>query len=352
MKVGINGFGRIGRVFYRACIGDPDIEIVAVNDLTTAEHLGHLLKYDSVHRTLPVEVESGEDFIRVGDRNIKVFKEKEPGRVNWGREGVKVVVESTGQLAFRKEAEKHLAAGAEVVIYSATGKKKEDSDITIVYSVNHEDYVPGKHAIVSNASCTTNCLAPICKVLLEKWGIVHGWMDTVHAYTADQRLWDTDHKDLRRARAAAVQIIFTTTGAAKAIGLVLPELYGKMGGIAFRVPTLDVSVIHLDVELEKDTSKEEINKVFKEAAEGNFKGIIQYIEKPLVSSDFIGNHHSAIIDAEATDVIEKRSVSIVAWYDNEWGYSCRLRDLITYIARRNSWIAGKEVELAENAARA
>lgn len=350
VKVGINGFGRIGRIFYRVCMGDSNIEVTTVNDLAEAKTLAHLLKYDSVHRTLPVDVESSPGLIKVGDREIKVFSERDPGKVNWGEEGVDVVVESTGELDKREGANKHIQGGAKLVVYSSTGKQPTDSDIILVYGVNHKDYIPGKHTIVANASCTTNSLAPICKILLENWGIVNGDMCTIHSYTADQRLWDTWHKDLRRARAAARSIIPTTTGAARTIGLILPELKDKMGGIAYRVPTLDVSVVHLVVDVKKDTTKEEVNKVFKEAAENEFKGIIQYVNKPLVSEDFVGNPHSTIIDAELTRVTERRKVTLVAWYDNEWGYACRLRDLIIYIAERNGWIDEPEAQRAKYAA--
>jgi glyceraldehyde 3-phosphate dehydrogenase len=337
LKVGVNGFGRIGRIFYRVCIGDPNIEIVAVNDLTNAKTLAHLLKYDSVHRTLPLDVESTDNIIKVGEREIKVFGKGEFDKLNWGALGIKVVIEATGHPE-RKTSEEHFRKGAEQVVYTATGRKQEDSDITLVYSVNHGDYIPGNHKIVSNASCTTNCLAPICKIVMQNFGIVNGEMCTIHSYTADQRLWDSLHDDLRRARAAARSIIPTKTGAASAINLVIPELKGKMDGIAYRVPTLDVSVIHLVVDVRKDTTKEEVNKILKEAAENEFKGIVQYIDKPLVSEDYVGNPHSAIIDSDLTRVTDKRKVIIVAWYDNEWGYSCRLRDLITYMARRNGWI--------------
>lgn len=343
VKVAVNGFGRIGRIFYRICMGDPNIEIVAINDLADAYTLAHLLKFDSTHGTLPLDVEVSDKLIKVGDKEIKVFNESEPGKVDWAKEGVQIVVESTGKLAYREAAEKHLDAGAKLVLFSSTGSKIfRDPDIVLVYGVNHEKYTPlnntGAHRIVSNASCTSNSIIPICDVLIRNFGIIRGQMSTVHAYTADQRLWDTWHKDLRRARAAAVSIIPTKTGAAKAIGLVLPELEGKMDAIAFRVPTLDVSVIYLVAELKKDTSKEEVNEVFRKASENAFKGIIQYVEKPLVSVDFIGNPHSTIIDAELTSVVDKRNVSIVAWYDNEWGFSVRLRDLIIYMARKNGWI--------------
>lgn len=345
IRVAINGFGRIGRIFFRACMEDRHIEIVAVNDMGDAGKLAHLLKYDSVHRTLPVDVEAGPDYMVVGGRKIKVFAKPNPELLPWRDEGVDIVIEATGKLDTREAAEQHLKAGAGRVIFSSTGKKRSDSDITLVYGVNHESFDPKKHFIVSNASCTTNCLAPICRIVHDKWGIVNGEMCTIHSYTADQRLWDSLHDDdLRRARAAARSIVPTRTGAAKAIGEVLPELSGKMDGVAYRVPTLDGSVIHLVADVLIDTTREQVNAVLKDAAETNFKGIVQFIDAPLVSEDFIGNPHSAIVDSLLTRVTDRRKVIIVAWYDNEWGYSSRLRDIVNHVAAKCGWLGDQEVE--------
>ncbi len=330
-KVGINGFGRIGRNLFRASLKNPEIEFVAVNDLTDATTLAHLLKYDSVHGGLRAEVEAGERSIRVDGRTIEVLAEKEPRNLPWKRLGVQIVVESTGLFTDRADAELHLAAGARRVIISAPAK---DPDLTVVMGVNESVYDSSKHAILSNASCTTNCLAPVAKVLLDAYGIKRGLMTTVHSVTNDQRLLDLPHKDLRRARAAGLSMIPTTTGAAKALFHVLPQLKGKMDGMAIRVPTPNVSVIDLVAEIERDATVADINRRYREAAEGPLKGILQYTEEPLVSVDLNDNPHSAILDATLTKVLESRMVKVIAWYDNEWGYSCRLRDLIQYIANR------------------
>ena len=330
IKVGINGFGRIGRSFFRACRG-YDIDIVAVNDLTDSKTLAHLLKYDSVHGKYPGEVKAGDDFIEVDGKKVKVLSHKDPSEIPWGDLGVDIVIESTGLFRERAKAELHLKGGAKKVIISAPAK---NPDITIVMGVNHESYNPSEHNIVSNASCTTNCLAPVLKVLSESYGVVKGYMVTVHAYTNDQRILDLAHKDLRRARAASINIVPTTTGAAKAIGEVIPELKGKLDGTARRVPVADGSLIDLTVIVEKEPSGvEEVNEKFKEYAEGSLKGILEYSDEPLVSQDIIGNSHSAIFDAGLTQVIGNL-VHVGAWYDNEWGYSCRLRDLVLYMAEK------------------
>ncbi len=329
-KVAINGFGRIGRSFFRASYNIPDFEIVAINDITDPETLAHLLKYDSVHGIFEAEVEAGEDYIVVNGKKIKIYAEKEPEKLPWGELGVDVVVESTGRFRSKEKASKHLEAGAKRVVISAPA---ENPDITVVMGVNHKELDPDKHFIISNASCTTNSLAPMVKVLHENFKIKHGIMTTVHSYTNDQRLLDLPHKDLRRARAAAQNIIPTTTGAAKAMGLVMPEMQGKLHGISIRVPTPNVSVTDLTVELEKSTSVEEINAAMKEAAETYLKGIMQYCEKPLVSHDFNGNPHSVIFDSLETIVMDGTMAKVLGWYDNEWGYSNRLKDLIVYLLK-------------------
>lgn len=332
IRVGINGFGRIGRNVFRVAQGHPEIEIVAVNDLTDAETLAHLLKYDSVHGILEEEIEGRGSSLYVNGKEIKVLAEQDPGNLPWGRMGVDVVVESTGRFTDKAKAEAHIAGGgAKKVIISAPGKNE---DITIVMGVNEDKYDPRIHHVISNASCTTNCLAPFAKVLHEKFGIKHGLMTTVHSYTNDQRILDLPHKDLRRARAAALSIIPTTTGAAKAVALVLPELKGKLNGFAMRVPTPNVSVVDLNVEVEKTVTVGEVNGALKEAAEGPLKGILGYSEKPLVSSDYNGSSHSSVIDALSTMVIDGTMVKVVSWYDNEWGYSNRVVDLIEYIGKR------------------
>jgi len=330
VKVGINGFGRIGRNVLRSALNDPNIEIVAVNDITDPKTLAHLLKYDSVHGNLSIEVTPGEDFIKVGGKSIKVFKVKDPAQIDWPSLGAQIVVESTGLFTQAEDARKHIRGTVKKVIISAPAKNE---DITIVLGVNEKSYDPAKHNIISNASCTTNCLAPAAMVVDENFGIKKGAMTTIHSYTNDQRILDLPHKDLRRARAAALSIIPTTTGAAKALGLVLPQLKGKLDGFSMRVPTPNVSLVDLVVVLEKPATTEELNAAFKKAAEGPLKGILQFCEDELVSIDFRGNPNSSIIDAGFCKVIDGDLAKITAWYDNEWGYSCRVRDLINYVAK-------------------
>src|SRR5687768_6085296 len=329
VKVGINGFGRIGRNIMRAALGNKDIDFVAVNDLTNAATLAHLLKYDSVLGNLKAKVEVKGDGIAVDGDTFKVVSFRDPAQLPWKDLGVDIVFESTGLFTDRDSAAKHIAAGAKKVVITAPAKKP---DITMVLGVNDDKYDPAKHHIISNASCTTNCLAPLAKVLHESFGLRKGWMTTVHSYTNDQQLLDLPHKDLRRARAAALSIIPTTTGAASAVGEVLPELKGKLDGIAMRVPTPNVSVVDLAAIVDKKTSKEEVNAAFKAAADGPLKGILEYCEVPLVSIDFRGNPHSSILDAPYTNVMDGDFVKILAWYDNEWGYSNRCVDLLTFIA--------------------
>lgn len=331
LKIAVNGFGRIGRNFFRACKGVNDIDIVAINDLTDAKTLAHLLKYDSVHGIFGSDVTHGEGMLVVDGKQIKVIAERSPEKLPWKDMGVDIVIESTGLFTDRANASKHLDAGAQWVIISAPAK---EPDLTVCLGVNEETLDPLKHRVISNASCTTNCLAPLAKVLMNEFGIVRGLVTTVHSYTNDQRILDLPHKDLRRARAAALSMIPTTTGAAKAVGLVLPELQGKLDGMAIRVPTPNVSVVDLVAELGRDTSADDVRAAFRKAAEGPMKGILQYLEEPLVSSDFNGNPHSSIVDASLTKVIEKRMVKVISWYDNEWGYSCRVRDLALYIGKR------------------
>jgi len=329
IKVGINGFGRIGRNVFRAGIIDKDIEFVAVNDITDGKTLAHLLKYDSIHgKQENVAFENGN--IIVGNKKLKVLSERDPGKLPWKELGVDLVIESTGIFRDREGASKHLTAGAKKVIISAPAKGE---DITIVMGVNEDKYNGDEHHIISNASCTTNCLAPAVKVLNDVFGIVKGIMTTTHSYTADQKLMDLPHKDLRRARAAALSIIPTTTGAAKAVTLVIPELKGKLNGMAFRVPTPNVSVVDLVVLLEKNTNSEEINQAFLKASKEELKGILDYNEEPLVSKDYNGNSYSSIIDGLSTMVIDGNLAKIIAWYDNEWAYSCRILDLAKYIFR-------------------
>ncbi len=332
VKVGINGFGRIGRNFFRASMNQSDFEIVAINDLTDAKTLAHLLKYDSVHGIFSADVKASDDAIIVNGKTIKITAIKDPSQLPWKDLGVDFVIESTGVFRDRASASKHLEAGASWVIISAPAK---EPDITVCLGVNEDKLDPATHKIISNASCTTNCLAPLAKVLKDEFGIVRGLMTTIHSYTNDQRILDLPHKDLRRARAAAMNMIPTTTGAAKAVGLVLPELQGKLDGMAIRVPTPNVSVVDLVAELAKDVTADEINAALKAAAEGKMKGILEYSEEPLVSMDLNGNDHSSIVDATVTKVIEKRMVKVLAWYDNEWGYSSRLRDLIQYIIKNS-----------------
>ncbi len=331
VRVAINGFGRIGRNFFRACYGNENIEIVGINDLTDAYTLAHLLKYDSVHGKFKGDVKAKEDAIEVDGKEIKITSIKDPEQLPWKDHEVDIVIEATGIFRDREGAGKHLKAGAKKVIISAPGKSP---DITIVLGVNEEKYNPKEHHIISNASCTTNCLAPVVKVLNEEFGVEKGYMITVHAYTNDQRILDLPHKDLRRARAAAVNIIPTTTGAAKAVGEVLPEMKGKLDGSARRVPVADGSLVDLTVILNKETTAEEINQKMKEASEGKLKGILEYTEDPIVSQDIVGNPHSSIFDGLSTKVIGGNLAHIVAWYDNEWGYSNRLKDLVLYIAEK------------------
>lgn len=330
VKVGINGFGRIGRNFFRTCASFSNIEIVAINDLTDAATLAHLLKYDSVHGIFNADVKAKDNSLFVNGREIKVTAIKDPLGLPWRDLGADVVLESTGLFTDRATAGKHLDAGAGWVIISAPAK---DPDVTLCMGVNENTLDKSKHKIISNASCTTNCLAPVAKVLNNEFGIIRGLMTTIHSYTNDQRILDLPHKDLRRARAAALNMIPTTTGAAKAVGLVLPELKGKLDGMAIRVPTPNVSVVDLVAELSKDAAAADINNALKKAAEGPMKGILQYSEEPLVSTDLNGNPHSSIVDATVTKVIEGRMAKVIAWYDNEWGYSSRLRDLILFLAK-------------------
>ncbi len=331
VKVGINGFGRIGRNIMRAALGNKDIDFVAVNDLTNAATLAHLLKYDSVLGNLKAKVEVQGDGIAVDGDVFKVVSFRDPAQLPWKDLGVDIVFESTGLFTDRDSAAKHISAGAKHVVITAPAK---GPDITVVMGVNHEKYDPAKHQIISNASCTTNCLAPVAKILHEKYVIKKGWMTTVHAYTNDQQLLDLPHKDLRRARAAALSIIPTTTGAASAVGEVLPELKGKLDGIAMRVPVPNVSVVDLAVLVEKKTSADEVNAAFRDAAGGALKGILQYMTEPLVSIDFRGNPYSSILDADYTKVMDGDFVKILAWYNNEWGYSNRCVDLLNYMAKK------------------
>jgi glyceraldehyde 3-phosphate dehydrogenase len=329
IRVGINGFGRIGRNVLRAGLG-RNIEFAAVNDITDAKTLAHLLKYDSVHGILDAKVEAKADAIVVNGAEIKVTAEKDPEKLPWQKMGVDVVIESTGLFTDKATASKHLKAGAKKVIISAPAK---EPDLTIVLGVNDDKYDSAKHNIISNASCTTNCLAPVSKVLHDSFGIQRGFMTTIHAYTNDQRILDLQHKDLRRARAAAVSIIPTTTGAAAALHQVIPELKGKMDGIALRVPVANVSVTDLAVTLDKPATKDDINAAFKKASEGRLKGILEYTELPLVSVDYIGNPHSAIVDGPLTNALGNMA-KVTAWYDNEWAYSVRLIDLIDLIGKK------------------
>ncbi|TET19770.1 MAG: type I glyceraldehyde-3-phosphate dehydrogenase [Candidatus Aminicenantes bacterium] len=331
IKIGINGFGRIGRNVFRASYQDPDIEIIAVNDITDAKTLAHLLKYDSVLGILDADIKFSEDAIIVNNKTTKVLSEKDPSNLPWKDMGVTIVIESTGLFRKRQDALKHIEnGGAEKVIISAPAT---EPDITIVLGVNEEAYVPDNHHIISNASCTTNCLAPPVKILHQEFGIEKAFMTTIHAYTSDQRILDQPHKDLRRARSAAVSQIPTTTGAAKAVGIVIPELKGKIDGIAIRIPTANVSLVDLVALLKKNVTTEEVNEAFKTAAEGKLKGILQYTEEPLVSVDFMANPHSSIVDSLFTRITDNNLVKVLAWYDNEWGYSCRLKDLIKFISR-------------------
>ena len=331
IRIGINGFGRIGRNIMRAALGDRDLEFVAVNDITSAQTLAHLFKYDSILGNLTHKVEAREGAIAVDGKPFKVLAERDPAKLPWKDLGVDIVFESTGLFTKRDDAAKHVAAGAKKVIITAPAK---GPDVTLVMGVNAEKYDPKAHQIISNASCTTNCLAPVVKVVHESFGIRKGWMTTVHSYTNDQQLLDLPHKDLRRARAAALSMIPTTTGAASALGEVLPELKGRLDGFAMRVPTPNVSVVDLALILDKKTTADEMNAAFKAAADGALKGILEYCTDPLVSIDFRGNPHSAIVDAPFTKVMDGDFVKVLAWYDNEWGYSSRCVDLVKFIARK------------------
>ena len=330
VKVGINGFGRIGRNVLRASLGNPEIEFVAVNDLTSPATLAHLLKYDSILGNLPNDIKAGDDFISIDGKKIKVFAEKDPALLPWDSVGAQVVVESTGRFTDGTKAKAHLRGPVKKVIISAPATNE---DITVVLGVNEGKYDPAKHNIVSNASCTTNCLAPVVKVLVEKFGIVSGIMTTIHSYTNDQVILDFPHKDLRRARAAALSMIPTSTGAAKALKLVIPEVEGKLDGFAIRVPTPNVSVVDLTFTAEKPVSKDAVNGALKAAAEGELKGILGYDANELVSSDFKGDARSSIVDGPLTKVVGQ-SVKVISWYDNEWGYSNRVRDLILFLAKK------------------
>ena len=331
IRVGINGFGRIGRNILRAALGNQDIDFVAVNDITSNATLAHLLKYDSILGNLSATIEATGDGITIDGDHVKVLSERDPAALPWKALGVDIVFESTGLFTKRDDAAKHLAAGAKKVIVTAPAK---GPDASLVLGVNGEKYDPATHHIISNASCTTNCLAPAAKVLHESFGIRKGWMTTIHSYTNDQKLLDLPHKDLRRARAAALSMIPTTTGAAAAVGEVMPDLKGKLDGISIRVPTPNVSVVDLAALVDKKTSAEEVNRAFKAAADGPLEGILEYCDAPLVSIDFRGNPHSSILDAGYTRVMDGDFVKILAWYDNEWGYSSRCVDLVTFIAAK------------------
>ncbi len=332
-KVGINGFGRIGRLAFKAMKErhDGELDVVVVNDLTDAKTNAHLLKYDSSYGVYPGKVETRESAIAVDGREIRIVSERDPGQIPWRSYGVDIVIESTGLFTQAAKAAAHLQGGARKVIISAPARGE---DITVVLGVNEEKYDPARHHIISNGSCTTNCIAPVVKVLHQNFGVSRALMTTIHSYTNDQRILDVFHRDLRRARSAAVNIIPTTTGAARVVGVVIPELQGKLHGIAVRVPTPVVSLVDLVADLKRDVSAEEINSAFRSAAEGELKGILEYCDEPLVSSDFKGNPASSIFDALSTMVIDGNMVKVLSWYDNEWGYSCRLADLTAYIASK------------------
>lgn len=328
IKVGINGFGRIGRNFLRAGLNNKELEFVAVNDLTDAQTLSHLLKYDSVHGRFDANIEAKRDAILINGKEVKVFAQRDPSQLPWKDLGVDIVLESTGRFTDREGASKHIEAGAKKVVISAPAK---NPDVTLVLGVNERDYDPSRHHIISMGSCTTNCLAPIAKILVDEFGVEYGLMTTIHAYTNDQVILDFPHRDLRRARAAGMSMIPTTTGAASALSLVIPELKGKMDGMAIRVPTPNVSVVDLVAEVKKETTIEEVNSVLKSYANGKMKGILSVCEEPLVSIDFNGNPHSSIVDAMSTKVIGGKLVKIISWYDNEWGFSNRLVELFVYL---------------------
>jgi glyceraldehyde 3-phosphate dehydrogenase len=331
VRVGINGFGRIGRCVLRIAAQDPDLEIVALNDLTDPATLAHLFKYDSVHGRYAGSVEVTSDGLRIDGRELQVLAEPDPASLPWKKLGCEVVLESTGLFTARAKAAKHLEAGARKVVISAPAT---EPDATLAMGVNEEVYDPASHHVVSNASCTTNCLAPVAKVILREFGLKRGWMTTIHSYTNDQRILDLPHKDLRRARAAAVSMIPTSTGAAKAVGLVLPELQGKLDGIAIRVPTFDVSVVDLVCEIERSATAEQLNEAFRKAAEGPMSGILAVADEPLVSIDFCGDPHSSVVDAANTKVLGENLVKVLSWYDNEWGYANRVVDLTRLIAQK------------------
>ena len=332
IKVGINGFGRIGRNVLRASLNDPNLDFVAVNDLTDPKTLAHLLKYDSILGNLPHKITAGTDCIQIDGRSIRVFAEKDPAKLPWESVGAQVVLESTGRFTNAEDAKKHLRGPVKKVIISAPAKNE---DVTIVLGVNHQVYDPAKHHIISNASCTTNCLAPIAKVVHDNFKIISGTMTTIHSYTNDQVILDFPHKDLRRARAAALSMIPTSTGAAKALKLVIPEMAGKLDGFAIRVPTPNVSVVDLVAVVEKKTTKEEVNAAMKKASEEDpLKGYLGYEDKELVSVDFRGDARSSILDSPSTMVVGGNLVKVISWYDNEWGYSCRVRDLIDFIGKK------------------
>jgi len=331
VRVGINGFGRIGRNLLRACLNEPGLDFVAINDITDAATLGHLLRYDSIHGRLAAEVQVEKDALVVNGKKTRILQERDPGKLPWKTLGVDLVLECSGLFTDRDKAALHLAAGAKKVIISAPAK---GADLTLCYGVNHATYDPAKHSLISNASCTTNCLAPVAKVLHETFGIKRGLMTTVHAYTNDQRILDLPHSDLRRARAAALSMIPTTTGAARAVGEVLPQLKGKLDGMAVRVPTANVSLVDLVAELEKPATEAAINAAMRAAANGPLKGVLQYCEEELVSVDFNGNPHSSIFDAALTKVMDNNFVKVLSWYDNEWGFSNRMRDVTLHIGQR------------------
>lgn len=341
IKIGINGFGRIGRMVFRRAVQDPNIEIVAINASYPPETLAHLLKYDTIHGRMNNKVEVNGDQIIVDGKATRVLSDRNPLNLPWGELGVEIVVEATGKFKDREGASKHLQSGAKKVVITAPGKEE---DITVVMGVNHDKYDHEKHHIISNASCTTNCLAPVAKVLNDAFGIEYGMMTTVHSYTNDQVNIDNPHKDLRRARACGQSIIPTTTGAARAVGKVLPELNGRLNGFSLRVPTPNVSVVDLVVNVQKSVTAEEVNRVLREASEGSMKGYIQFTDEPLVSSDFNGNDHSSIVDGLSTMVMGEKQVKVIAWYDNEWGYSCRVVDLVRHVSEQQN--AGKQVAAA------
>jgi glyceraldehyde 3-phosphate dehydrogenase len=330
-RVGINGFGRVGRCVMRIGADDHELEFVAVNDITDAKTLAHLLKYDSVHGQFAHTVESTASSLRIGSSEVRVLAERDPANLPWGELGCQIVIEATGLFRKKADAAKHIEAGASKVIITAPAT---EPDVTIALGVNEEVYDPASHHVISNASCTTNCLAPVAKVLLQDFGMRRGWMTTTHAYTNDQRILDLPHKDLRRARAAAVSMIPTSTGAARAVGLVLPELKGRLDGISIRVPTSDVSVVDLVCELGREANGEQINEAFRKAADGPMSGILRVCDEPLVSIDFRGDSHSCIVDADNTKVLDGNLAKVLSWYDNEWGYASRVVDLARYVAAR------------------